>query len=72
MVKSTARNNTKTYTIMLIFYTIFLFNFVKSGSLCDKLIKESPDDRILMTEITQNMHDLKNESSQLEIELYII
>jgi len=64
MVKLTARNNTKAYTMILIFYTIFLLDFVKSGSLCDKLIKESPDDKALMTEITQNMHDLKNESSQ--------
>lgn len=64
MVKSTSTNNTKSYTMILIFYTILLFNFVKSGSICDKLIKDSPNDRALMTEITQNMHDLKNESSQ--------
>lgn len=33
-------------------------------STCEKLIKESTDDEALTLEISKNMHDLKNESSQ--------
>ncbi len=62
MVKTT--NYTKKYTILLLFNTILVFNYVNSASLCDKLIKQSADDTALTTEISQNMHDLKNESSQ--------